>query len=326
MPCVASKLAPFDHPAGLLIPIADEVSPARDSPSIDAAQRLDILIAEPATHELVAQERRIPHYHRGFWPGRFSRIPRVTQVEDGVTAVDVRERPQNRVSMIGKPVREHPLDLADPDDDPREFRGVRIQLDAQHSLRTHLWKLHGRLEGERSPEDGLALEILERLQREVEEVAGATGRVEDPDGAQAIEERVQKCLGVLVRGRTRSDPLAFRDESGDARLRLLEVPAERDQHHGLDQSHDGGPVGVMGPELRALARVEAALEEGAEDGRLHLGPVQVRHLLDQADLFFRERQHVGAVEESTLNHCMRSAPKRPPPADIFPKRSERPWA
>ncbi len=43
-------------------------------------------------------------------------------------------------------------------------------------------------------------------------------------------------------------------------------------------------VGVVGAQLRALARIQAAFEEGAEDGRLYLGPVQAGDRLDQLDL------------------------------------------
>ena len=56
----------------------------------------------------------------------------------------------------------------------------------------------------------------------------------------------------------------------------------------------------MGAELSALGRVESALEEGAEDGGLDLGPVEVGGVGDGAQLVAGEAEGGVVVEESAV--------------------------
>jgi hypothetical protein len=83
---------------------------------------------------------------------------------------------------------EHPLDLADPDRDSGEFGGIRVDLDAQDRLRPDARKLLGDAQDERAPLNGLELEVLERSEGDVQEVARAAGGIEDADRPEAIEE------------------------------------------------------------------------------------------------------------------------------------------
>ena len=207
---------------------------------------------------------------------------------------------QDRVAQVGEAVGQHPLDLADPDDHPGQLGRVGVELDAEHRLRADLRELHRHLQRQRRPQDRLALQVLERLQREVEEVARAAGRVEHAHGAQPLEEGVEDRERVLRCRRLCRDHLARSQQGLDLRAGGLEVAPQRGQQHRLDEAHDRGPVGVVRAELRALAGVEAALEERAEDRRLDLRPVEPGDAVDERDLLVGQRQHRGAVEEAAV--------------------------
>ena len=112
------------------------------------------------------------------------------------------ERAQDRVAAVAEAVADHPLDLADPDGHAGELGGVGVDLDAQDRLGADLRDLHRALEDERAPVDGLELEVLERPQRDDQEVAGAARGVEHADAAQSLEEGLED--GVAGPGRAAS--------------------------------------------------------------------------------------------------------------------------
>ena len=56
----------------------------------------------------------------------------------------------------------------------------------------------------------------------------------------------------------------------------------------------------MRAELRALGRVQAALEQRAQDRRVDLAPIEGGGLQRRLDLFPRQRQGVIAVEEAAV--------------------------
>jgi hypothetical protein len=89
-----------------------------------------------------------------------------------------------------------PLDMADPDRHAGQLRRVGVHLQPQHGLRSHLRELALRAEGF-GLNHRLMLQILERQQREVEEVAGTAGGVQHPEGAQPVDEAAQQRLGLL---------------------------------------------------------------------------------------------------------------------------------
>ena len=66
-------------------------------------------------------------------------------------------------------------------------------------------------------------------------------------------------------------------------LSRLPLREQRADDHRLDNPHDLVAVGVVRPELRALVRVEAALEQRAEDRRVDLRPVERRRLERRLD-------------------------------------------
>jgi len=83
-------------------------------------------------------------------------------------------------------------------------------------------------------------------------------------------------------------------------LHRLELAAQRFDNHAVDQYLDGCAVRVVRAELRPLARVQAALEEGAEDGRLDLRPVELGDRADGVDLRLLQGEHLRAVEQAAV--------------------------
>ena len=131
---------------------------------------------------------------------------RIAEVENRVHAADRFERFQHRVELRCEAVVVHPLQVADPDDDLGEFLGVVVDLDAG--------QLRGADGGEQADAllgrvgDDFFLQVQQQVQRDVEEVAGAAGRVEDRDVCQAVDEVAERlsrflpagdCLGVTLR-------------------------------------------------------------------------------------------------------------------------------
>ena len=100
-------------------------------------------------------------------------------------------------------------------------------------------------------------------------------------------------------------------------LHRLELAAQRRQEHRLDEPHDRRAVGVVGAELGALARVEAALEERAEDGGLDLRPVEAGDRSTSAISSRVSGSTSPLSKRPPLNHSMRSAPNSPPCSDIL---------
>jgi hypothetical protein len=105
--------------------------------------------------------------------------------EERIHRRDALERAQDRIAPVSEAVVEHPLDLADPDRHPGELGGIRVDLDPQDRLRADAGELLGDPEDEGAPPDGLELEVLERLKGDVQEVARATGGIEDADRPEA---------------------------------------------------------------------------------------------------------------------------------------------
>ena len=92
-------------------------------------------------------------------------------------------------------------------------------------------------------------------------------------------------------------------------------------HDWLDDLHDLVAVGVVRAELRALGRIQAALEQGAQDRGIDLRPVRARRLSGS----FRSRRvsaprRPSLSKRPPLNHATVSKPMRPPAA-MAPKSS-----
>ncbi len=122
------------------------------------------------------------------------------------------------------------------------------------------------------------LQVLERLQGEIEEVPRAAGRVEHRERAQPVEERTVSPFGRVQSFRADGGRLGgFHSVQGggETGLRCIPLGQPRADHHRLDEQHDLVAVGVVRAELRAFAWVEPALEQRAEDRRIDLRPVEV---------------------------------------------------
>jgi hypothetical protein len=116
-----------------------------------------------------------------------------------------------------------------------------------------------------SPLDRLPLEVLERPERDEQEVAAPACRVEDAHRPEPLEEGPED-RGRVVLGPRRPRHLAAREEElRYPRLHRDVFAPYRPDHHRFHQPPDVVAARVVGAELGALAGVEAALEERAED-------------------------------------------------------------
>ena len=87
----------------------------------------------------------------------------------------------------GKAVTAHPLNLADPHRDARQFSGIRVDLDAPDVGRAGFGEGAGESQG-----FGLqlhpVLQVLERMQRQVQEISRTAGGIQNREGAQPREK------------------------------------------------------------------------------------------------------------------------------------------
>ena len=128
----------------------------------------------------------------------------------------------------------------------------------------------------------LAFEALQVLHGDVEEVAGAAGRVEDAQVAELVVEVLDRLDGgVAVAG----------DVVGERRgLDVVPALAQRLDHRRHDQALDPAPGRELGAELAPLARIERLFEEGAEDRGLDVAPVGLGGVDQEAEKLGLERQ------------------------------------
>src|SRR6266508_4134387 len=109
------------------------------------------------------------------------------------------------------------------------------------------------------------------MQRDVEEVPGAAGRIENGHRAKAVEEGLPWAERIVLRAstpRSRGSRLVPCGQEGfDLRLHGLKLLAERSNHDRIDQDFDRQPVRVVGSKLRPLTGIEPSFEERSEDGR-----------------------------------------------------------
>ena len=285
-------------PTRLLEPVADQVGFRRHAAVVGREHPRDVVLTQMRNQQLAAQKRRVADHDVGRRPGRFGAVGR----QDRVSALDGVQRLEDRVARLREAVAPHPLEFADPDRHPGELGRVGIDLDALDVGRADLRKRA--LQAQRLRlELHAMLEVLERLQREVEEIARAAGRVEHREPAQPVEKRPVPPLGFLSPLRARGWRLgSFRALELGGDLGLLDSPLgeQRSDHHRLDQQHDLVPVRVVRAELGALAGIEAALEQRSEDRRVDLRPVQVRCRQHRLDVGPLQRQRVGVVEEPAV--------------------------
>jgi hypothetical protein len=214
--------------------------------------------------------------------------------EHGVAAFDVLEVAQDgagrQAAALGAEV---PLQVADPEDHFGDGGGARVDFEAEELVRVDgeafdFETLLGVAELGEGVED-FAFEPLHVFERDVEEVAGAAGGVEDAGGAQFVVPGADE-VGSLTE-------LAFVGEQQGGGLGVVPVGAQRLDDGGQDEAVDVGARGVMGAEVVAFKRVEGAFEQGAEDGGLDFGPVGAAGFEQEVDLVAVERQNFGIFEQ-----------------------------
>ena len=147
------------------------------------------------------------------------------------------------------------------------------------------------------------LQVLERMQRKIEEVARSARRIQHGEVPQPFQESPQRPIHQppLTRSRPRRPrrDRAF-ETGGDLGACPLPLGEPRTDDHRLDDAHDLVPVGVVRAELRPLVRVESALEQRAEDRGVDLRPVEVRRIEGRLNLGPRERQRRVVLEQSAV--------------------------
>ena len=169
-----------------------------------------------------------------------------------------------------------PLDVADPDDDAGEGMGDGVDLDAVHLARVDFARCHLQA-GPEGVVDDLFLQVHEHLQGDVEEVAAAAGGVEHGGFADAPQDALaqfqQADPGIGFGAAGAGAVVALADGLG---FQLHGVPfvAQGLHEDGFDDEQDVIAGGVVGAALAALLRIEAAFEEGAEDGGFDGFPIE----------------------------------------------------
>ena len=150
--------------------------------------------------------------------------------------------------------------------------------------------------------DDLAFQALHVLHGDVEEVAGAAGRVEDAGGAQLFVEGAD-----FVQGGGRVVGQLVGHGGG---LDVLPVVAQRLDQGRQDQALDEGAGREVGAQLVALVLVERTFQQRAEDGRLDVLPVGLGGEQEHADLLDGEVEGVGFLEQAAVEAQQRLAQAR----------------
>jgi hypothetical protein len=181
---------------------------------------------------------------------------------------------------------EVPLQVADPQHEFGDGGGARIDFEAEELVRVDReafgFELRLAVADVVQLVEHFAFEALQVFQRDVQKVAAAAGRVEHAQAAQALVEGADFGDGFFL--------FAFAGEQHGGALHVGPALAQRLDHGRLHQAVDVGARRVVGAQGVALVHVERAFEQGAEDGRLDLGPVGFRGFEQHADLLARQRQ------------------------------------
>ena len=188
-----------------------------------------------------------------------------------------------------------PLQEADPQHQLGQGGGAFVELDAAQLLQRDRFAFQAQavLEvGIGVEAKGLqlvehfALQALEVLQRDIQEVAAAAGRVQHAGGAELVVEAVHFGAGfghLGVVGLATEFRRLLRQHDGGG-LGVGPVGAQRLHYGGQHQSLHIGARRVVGAQGVALGGVERAFQQGAEDGGFHLAPVGACGGDEQVDL------------------------------------------
>jgi hypothetical protein len=201
-------------------------------------------------------------------------------------------------------VRPQPLNVADPDHGLRQLVRVGVDLNAEE-LRWVDSPLSPHAAVRLSPVVDLILEVVQVHQRDVEEVAAAAGRVEDADGGDSVDHRVDGLLDrglVLVALLPGLRGVALDDELLGLGTAGVPLASERAHQDRLDDGVDVVSAGVVGAELLAqlLVFLQRGLEERACDRRFDSVPLQITGGGEGVEVVGGERQRLGVGEEPAV--------------------------
>ena len=219
-----------------------------------------------------------------------------------IPAFDGVQRAQNRLAGHIKAVAAHPLNFPDPDRHPGQLGGVGVNLNPFDAFRPNRRKLPVQPQRLGVQIDAM-FQVLERQQRQIQEIAGPTGRIENPRLPQPFQKAVAQVLSRLARpgrGRRTFGGVSLGEVRGDFTLDALPLRAQGPDDHRFHQQPDFVAVGVMRAQLAALVRVKTALEQRAEDGGVNLAPVQPGRLQHPLDGGLIERQCRLAIEQPAI--------------------------
>ena len=188
---------------------------------------------------------------------------------------------------------EHPLNLADPHRQPRQFCRVGIEFDPQNGLRANGGK--SALQAQRlGLQHHLMFEVLERPQRHIEKIARTTRRVQHPERPQPFQKTLQRLFSLDSFGLLRGQQLGY------IGLDRRPFRPQRVTNHRLDQPANGGRIGIVRAQLRPLVRVQAPLEQRAENRRLNRRPVQRRCRMQRVQIGRFQRQTILVIEQPAV--------------------------
>jgi hypothetical protein len=215
---------------------------------------------------LSPRKRRVADDDVGGGPFGFAAV----RVEQRVAVLDAVERLEDGVEGVRVAVAAAPLDVADPDGDARQLGGEFVDFQPEDVVRAGMHDQFGAEAEFVGVDVGAFLDVAQGFEGEVEEVAAAAGGVEDAEVLEAEQEALVGGAGAFL-------PCFARRISGvlDRGFGRPHSAAKRFADERVDQFGDGAGVGVVGAERGAGGGVEAAFEQGAEDGGVDGAPVHV---------------------------------------------------
>ena len=196
--------ARFDLLDSLHEPIADQIYLRRHPAFVHREELRNIVFAEVGVEKLSAKERWIPDHDIGFRPFRLSAF----RGQARVAALDGIERFQDGVVGLVESVAAHPLDLADPHRHPGQLGGVGVDLEP-----LDVGRADGRERARKPHRLGFqldsVLQVLERVESEIEKVARTAGGIKHGKAAQIFEEGAKPVLCLTAVPRSPCPGLRF---------------------------------------------------------------------------------------------------------------------
>jgi hypothetical protein len=198
----------------------------------------------------------------------------IRKIENRIDVLKIIHAAQDRFRRHAKTVGLYPLQIADPQSRLRQVERIWIYLDAIELPRANQRQKVPQLPVARI-EEHFFLKVFYLLQRDIEKVSRAAGRIKHFDFSQVVVKGPEQSARVaerLVR-------FSFRQEALNPRPRLGPIASKRRHHHRLDQSFNILAAGVLRTQLCPRVWVEPAFKECPEDRRIDCTPIKSRRRL-----------------------------------------------